>query len=207
MTSLYLRVIDRMLKNVLFKERVNPRHLKRKCINRFKPFKKLPPLNMFSEIEKNSQILSIRTETRLKSIHSKDRFGIVNGYELAETITLKNRALDWAVTKALGRNALISEGMPFWRDERGGFGWSNFSNSPEQAHPIIEKECISLICDYESVDQRKKWNARTKDFMQFYAEGEITGSTALEAAMRCFVLMKLGPKIDIPIELLVPRSC
>jgi hypothetical protein len=88
--------------------------------------------------------------------------------------------LDYMVGYALGLVAKLHGVIPFSTD------WS-------QGGPIIERECIDLQYQGGDVDV---WAADIFD-----ADCSVYGDTALVAAMRCYVVSKLGDEVDVPEEL------
>jgi len=97
---------------------------------------------------------------------------------------LSGKALDWAIIKAIYPGADGSALM--MRSNRHTTDWA-------WAGPIIEREKIDIA--YEN----NQWFA-------YMSEDDVyeptIGTTALNAAMRCFVASKLGDEVDIPKELL-----
>lgn len=102
-----------------------------------------------------------------------------------KTSNLKWHALDWAVHVAMHGKC---EGYP------------EHHYSADWAHggPIIERECITVECQFDRVG----WTAWTPAPEQPDGEAVGAGDTALIAAMRCYVASKLGDEVDIPKELL-----
>lgn len=106
------------------------------------------------------------------------------------TVELIGEALDWAVAKC--------EGVPV---EDADYDWRigrfarQYCNDWTLAGPIIERERIRII----------PWDRRPDEPMygQWYAgiynkvEGPM-GPSPLVAAMRCYVRLKLGEKVEIP---------
>lgn len=88
--------------------------------------------------------------------------------------------LDYMVGHALGLVAKLHGVIPFSTD------WA-------QGGPIIERECIDLQYQGGDVDV---WAADIFD-----ADCSVYGDTALVAAMRCYVVSKLGDEVDVPEEL------
>jgi hypothetical protein len=124
-----------------------------------------------------------------------------------KTIELTRTALDWAVAKADGKAPKID--CTSFRDAfiyRVYLGWSyayhssgsivEYKPSTDWAEggPIIEREGISVrhVLD-------RFWCADIQN-----GDCECDGHTPLIAAMRCFVMSKLGYTVDIP-ELLIPN--
>jgi len=122
------------------------------------------------------------------------------------TSELTGAALDWAVARCESLTVSIDGGMvrligqPFDRH----YDFWEPSTDWEQGGPIIEREGISLTSYLDEEDPY--WigsvECRYKDFnaTAYYEE---YGPTPLIAAMRCYVVSKLGDTIDIPDELLI----
>lgn len=102
-----------------------------------------------------------------------------------KTSELTGAALDWAVAKC-EPGALCN--------------WPNYtrlpgySADPAQGHPIIERALIRL------------WNEQRPDGSTFWTASKPPafreyGPTALIAAMRCYVVSKLGDEVEVPEEL------
>ena len=109
-----------------------------------------------------------------------------------KTSELSGAALDWAVAKCEGiewSNSDLFQGR-YQGDSAGAY-------STDWAHggEIIEREKIRLDTAWNYVDGT--WAARI-DTVGGWWEGE----TPLVAAMRCYVVSKLGDEIDVPEELL-----
>lgn len=125
-----------------------------------------------------------------------------------KTSELTGPALDWAVAMA---NNETYEDYRVIDDSLYAFfcgAWLDNSYSPStdwaQGGPIIEREKISLDSPNKergitTIDGCPSW------FTKLTTEGPFiyaSGPTPLIAAMRCYVASKLGPKVDIPEELL-----
>lgn len=120
-----------------------------------------------------------------------------------KTSELTDKALDWAVAKALGRrvelNHQYTEDKKFegwW--QLGPNNWqplSNYSTDWAQGGPIIEREGINA---YQMQDGA--WQANLDYGM--VDEAIYHGPTPLIAAMRCYVASRLGDEVDVPEELL-----
>lgn len=107
-----------------------------------------------------------------------------------KTSELSGAALDWAVTKAKGYADFVLDAKRF--REMHDTGHYNYSTEWAQGGPIIEREGMDLMCadDY--------WLAG----IPFEDDAvQVEGPTPLVAAMRCFVLSRLGESVDIPEEL------
>jgi hypothetical protein len=104
-----------------------------------------------------------------------------------KTFELTGAALDWAVAKC--------EGVEFTYEDHPAHELICFKYSTDwaQGGPIIERECIDLQYQGGDVDV---WAADIFD-----ADCSVYGDTALVAAMRCYVVSKLGDEVEIPEEL------
>ena len=106
-----------------------------------------------------------------------------------KTSELSGARLDWAVAKA--------EGYP---DEDILVDCENYSADWRWGGSIIEREKIGVWWATHYVDDNGKeygnhWYAEN-------VEGIVRdGSTPLEAAMRCYVAIKLGNEVEIPEEM------
>lgn len=146
-----------------------------------------------------------------------------------QTRKLEGVALDWAVAKCEGipDEDIVIQG---WskslfrrnRDELGKLTGTYttgpdllFSRKREAGGRIIDREGISTIHRSRCLDRPADWFATmdSQDLTTSY-EGEqfdpafmisecfgCYGPTALVAAMRCYVIEKLGEEIEIPVEL------
>lgn len=120
-----------------------------------------------------------------------------------KTSELTGAALDWAVAcvEKLPMDLLIWEyGLPVVK--RTILGHTDtlrceFSTNWAQGGPIIERECITVECQFDRVG----WKAWTPAPEQPDGEAVGAGDTALIAAMRCFVAAHLGDEVDVPEEL------
>lgn len=122
-----------------------------------------------------------------------------------------NIQLDWLVAKAEGNlypigdirlldgNVFSIEAGDYERSDR----WQQYSPSTdwEQGGPIIEREKIEVtppLPDWCRKDNDLDWMATS---MPHDYEGVTTlevGPTPLIAAMRCFVVSKLGEEVEVP---------
>lgn len=94
-----------------------------------------------------------------------------------KTSKLTGAALDWAVAKAIGEYKPVAV--------------LNYSTDWTHGGPIIEHEGIALRRWLETGWEADLWNFK-------FCEGHTNGTTALIAAMRCYVASKLGDNVDIP---------
>ena len=101
-----------------------------------------------------------------------------------KTSELQGAALDWAVAKCEG----ITLGVVYYFQP---------STNWAQGGPILEREGINL----EHNPSRCHWIASTPAPEHRNGAVEVTGSTPLIAAMRCYVASKLGDEVEIPEEL------
>ena len=97
-----------------------------------------------------------------------------------KTSELTGHALDWAVARATGE----FEGDTFMY----------FSDEWEAGGPIIEREGISIVLDWDVVGEFSWGATRIEQSVVSQAEG----TTPLIAAMRCYVASKLGDEVDVP---------
>lgn len=112
------------------------------------------------------------------------------------TSELTDRALDWAVAsiEKMPKDALsVVDGHPvvlrtYWGEVTE--LRCEFSTNWAQGGPIIEREGIALLPEYEWCGYID--NIRSQKY----------GPTPLIAAMRCYVASKLGDTVEIPEELL-----
>ena len=122
------------------------------------------------------------------------------------TAELIGAALDWAVAKCAwepDRVFLYGEPVKHVRvanrpDISHEYNLSIYytpSTDWEQGGPIIERECMDILCLAGGDDG---WQA---DKYLHTEKVEGFGPTPLIAAMRCYVASKLGDNIDIPEEL------
>ena len=107
-----------------------------------------------------------------------------------KTSKLIGTALNWVVAKCenYGQTALNNNPL--------GFEWCvtlipDYSTNWACGGPIIERECIAIKA---IATEPVHWRAG------FYYQ--IKGPTPLIAAMRCYVVSKLGDVVDVPDEIL-----
>jgi len=126
-----------------------------------------------------------------------------------QTSELIGEALNWAVGMA---NGWARYDSPFQQPD-GRFRWTlmfknaepcmkdfaSFEPSIEwaQGGPIIERELISLDCQFDV----NEWYAWTPAPEQETGEARARGDTPLIAAMRCYVASQLGDDVNVPEEL------
>jgi hypothetical protein len=108
--------------------------------------------------------------------------------------------LDWMVCEARGCNesrliTYIGNGRK-WISTEGGFT-VNYTENWSQGGPIIEQEKIAV--DIPAFDD--KWTAYKKQ-PAFTPACTMRGPTVLIAAMRCYVVSKLGYNVEVPDELI-----
>lgn len=94
---------------------------------------------------------------------------------------LTGRALDWAVSVAHGDDGLVPV---------------EYSSDWQFGGPIIEQESMFLT----PFNAQGVWVAHTRARLFDDYSGEMQGLTPLTAAMRCYVLAKLGNYVDVPEE-------
>lgn len=107
-------------------------------------------------------------------------------------------ALDWMVAKALGFGP-FSDGISWLIDDLGVYKQvPRYSTDWSQGGPIIEQEGGTLWATVAA-----GWRCKARYDYAKDAEGPtLIGPTALTAAMRCFVVSRLGDVVEIPEELL-----
>lgn len=100
-----------------------------------------------------------------------------------KTSELTGAALDWAVAQCEGISV------------RNGFddNCPEYSTNWTQGGPIVEREWVDLHCVNDSL-----WEAECPAPCGLAMQN---GPTPLIAAMRCYVVSKLGDKVDVPEEL------
>ena len=108
-----------------------------------------------------------------------------------KTSELTGAALDWAVAKCEDEEVTMVKGQleTRWTEN----GWKPSTNWA-QGGPIIEREKIRLDTTWNEEDGY--WSARMDT-----VGGWWLGDTPLIAAMRCYVVSKLGDEIELPKEL------
>lgn len=125
-----------------------------------------------------------------------------------EVSGLEGAALDWAVAKCEGGvwnpSSDGSAMAPYWvwpgNPDRISMKAPAYSMDPAKAYTIIEREKISVVFD------EGDWVA-TKYGVSYDGQDEYPhGSSLLQAAMRCYVTAKLGPTIEVPLELVRPTT-
>ena len=117
-----------------------------------------------------------------------------------KTNELTGAALDWAVAKCEGLLCFgyRTDGERF-AVKNGDSGIDGFMPSTDwaQGGPIIEREGINL----DNYAKNPKWSAWTPAPDRESGEAQAYGPTPLIAAMRCYVVSKLGDEVEIPWEL------
>ena len=101
-----------------------------------------------------------------------------------KTSELTGKALDWAVARCeggVGVDQLIGT-------------WYSPSTNWAQGGPIIERDGISIVLDWDVVGEFL-WGATR---IEGPAVSEAEGTTPLIAAMRCYVASQLGDEVDVP---------
>lgn len=101
---------------------------------------------------------------------------------------LTGKALDWAVTACEGYDSEVDG--PVWGMWKWATDWG-------QGGPLIERERICL--EFSEFGSEHDWVAYCGNKQPDALSG---GSTALEAAMRCFVALTFGDEIEVPNALL-----
>jgi hypothetical protein len=110
-----------------------------------------------------------------------------------KTSELTGPTLNWGVAKAQDLH-VFSDGRSWIVEYKGGGGryapLPKFSTDWAQGGPIIERESIGILPSGNAYYER---NGGT-----YYSYGP----TPLIAAMRCYVLNKLGDEVEVPDELI-----
>lgn len=111
-------------------------------------------------------------------------------------------ALDWLVAKAEGVEWFDPEDPSSFLGMREEDGKFRYSEDWSQGGPIIERERISVIdTGIFFPNSNAQWKASIRKHglpaLSFHF-----GPTPLIAAMRCFVVSRLGEEVDVPEELL-----
>ena len=104
--------------------------------------------------------------------------------------------LDYLVAKCEGYNPfVVDKNAAYYSPDHGSLVYALFSTNWSQGGPIIEREKIQLLPSITS----ETWNAACPHHGNCI---QVTGPTPLIAAMRCYVVSKLGDEVEIPEELL-----
>ena len=113
---------------------------------------------------------------------------------MIKTKDLIGAALDWAVAKSEGWHIADDYWISDPREAGTGQPLSDFNPSTDwsQGGPIIEREKIQI-----KENGFGHWFAK-----KFINDGWVRGKTPLLAAMRSYVLSKLGDTVEIPSELI-----
>ena len=99
--------------------------------------------------------------------------------------------INYLVAKIEGVKFTLEQVYGLWSVMTDNYKFYEPATDWAQGGPIIEREGITLT------HQQTQWVAQTDDDVFAY------GPTPLIAAMRCYVVSKLGDNIDIPDELLI----
>lgn len=112
-----------------------------------------------------------------------------------KTSELTGAALDWAVAKCEGYQAVYTDGSlrPVFRKCKDVEAtWPSYSTNWAQGMPIIARERISI----------RHWtNVPIVHAYMPNSEWSSDGESVLVAAMRAFVSSKLGDEVEVPDEL------
>ena len=110
-----------------------------------------------------------------------------------KTSELTKAVLNWAVAKCEFEGCEDWDGTLEGVDSVSDMQGKPYSPSTDwsQGGPIIEREAIQITPD----EYKGTWTAYMTDGGEPY---EGTGPTPLIAAMRCFVVSKLGNEIEVP---------
>jgi len=119
-------------------------------------------------------------------------------FKTVKTSELTGAALDWAAAKCEFDGAEDWDGTLEGVDVVSDMNGESYRPSTDwaQGGPIIERECMDILCLAGSDDG---WQA---DKYLHTEKVEAFGPTPLIAAMRCYVASKLGDSVEVPEELL-----
>ena len=103
-------------------------------------------------------------------------------------------ALDWLVATCEGRTVELAAGYVYMFNDPHPY---TPSTDWAEGGPIIERERIRLDCAWsDEWTAQNPYNAKIDGYT-----GWTKGTTALIAAMRCFVASKMGDEVEVPEEL------
>jgi hypothetical protein len=118
-----------------------------------------------------------------------------------------NIQLDWLVAKAKSLHVRFWESPTLVEILHPNLDWISFKPSTNwsQGGPIIEREGIELMCNLTATEAKMFKDAHA-DWQAFYRKRRAADQRShavlpLMAAMRCFVVSKLGETVEIPKEL------
>lgn len=117
-----------------------------------------------------------------------------------QTSTLIGPPLAWAVAQCEGTPIEVFHGKLWMPNPYAGAELTSFDPAErwDQGGPISERENIRSTPQGDGT-----WTAEHADgFGGDWDTNEVFGPTELVAKMRCYVLHKLGPEVDVPEELL-----
>jgi hypothetical protein len=117
-----------------------------------------------------------------------------------KTSELTGAALDWAVAKCEGYQAVFTDGTirPVFRKAQAVEAtWPEYSTDWAQGGPIIERKKISIIEECDGTWMGSIGGCTDLD-TPLYQEH---GLTQLISAMRCYVASELGDEVEMPEEL------
>lgn len=133
-------------------------------------------------------------------------------YKQISTEVLKDKALNFAVAKALGLkgyhnchlNGNLMRGYWFSGLSSDPNCWThidqlNYTSNWGRVGPIVDREDISIIDKRFLGHPERKWMAYQYGGLMHESQ---FGPTHMVAAMRCYVFSKLGDFVEIPEELL-----
>jgi hypothetical protein len=113
--------------------------------------------------------------------------------------------LDWMVLQTLDlKDVVVDHGDISFALHPGVRKYFRPSTAPEQAYPIIEREGIGFVCNRTAaVGKRFKPDAGAdwRAFAYNRLDTHYYGPTPLIAAIRCYVVSKLGDEVEVPDEL------
>ena len=114
-----------------------------------------------------------------------------------KTIELTGAALDWAVAKCEGYEP-FNDSVSWLIEHDGRYvDLPRYSTNWAQGGAIIEREWLDITPWPNESDEDLRWQCAQHDNIDCVA----FGPTPLIAAMRCYVMSRLGDEVDIPEEL------
>lgn len=114
-----------------------------------------------------------------------------------KTNSLSGKLLDYVVYKLEDPHGYIDSFLAMYENYRYDSGTYGYSSLWEDGGPIIDKHHICLDVGHDGI-----WISYTQQNYSGEKESMMSGTTALEAAMRCYVYSKLGSEVKLPDKLL-----
>ncbi len=122
-----------------------------------------------------------------------------------KTCELTGTALDLAVALAEGKanDCELHAGNVWYGRASSGFTLYSPTNNWEQGGAIIEREGIEI--KKGNPLYFPQGNEKGDYYEPLWLAGKQQGKTPLIAAMRCYVAMKLGHEVELPVQLIQER--